>query len=923
MQYVTNLTHLIIERSISSGEIKDKTDSIATYKKDKTGYTVKFKSSPKEYRYKDQRMKVLTDPTKIDSENQIIKVFGKQVDNIERVLDFGYRIKFFFNDGSTNIYKREFVKFEQSKFFRPEVTNLLDYFKAIAVHQKSEEYQESFLKKELDSIKNLPNEAVLTGYLTKSLITGKSSDEILVFPFGINKSQKIAVERALTHKISVIQGPPGTGKTQTILNIIANIIHQNKNVAIVSGNNSATDNVYEKLVKNDYGFLAAPLGNKSRTEQFFEQSKVASMDTSKWSQKDSQLEDLQKKALKSLKDLTVQLDLINERALLKERYSKLRLEQKYFMNEKTQVEFDIKKYILRKTWSSKDSLKFLSLLEHIDMRGGKYTLFDRAKMLVKYRFYKSDISNIVNEDLANQIHQYYYKKAIEECLDRLKEIKSKLDHGNFDKIMETYREESEILMKNAIFKRYQKKSALKFDKKTYKTNFDDFINRYPVVLSTTNSIRRNKPNNFLFDYLIIDEASQVDLVTAIIAMSSCKHIVIVGDPMQLPHIVNTEMKKINDKLVNALNIDDEFDYSKYSIIDSIQLIYGDDIPITMLKEHYRCHPQIIRFCNEKYYDNNLVIMTSENKDDKVLSLYKATPGNHEREHPSGGYINIRQIEVMKDEVLPALKSESQNIGIVTPFRQQANEAVNIISSDEILIETVHKFQGREKEVIIISTVRSRPDNFIDDKKMVNVAVSRAIKSLIVVTNHEFIAKHGSNIGDLVKYIEYTGEGANIINSKRISIFDCLYTDYAEALTPFLNKMINISEFKSENLMGTLIKDVLKEDKFRSLKCLIHFPLKYLIKSDHSLLPEEIRYAKHPFTHVDFIVFNKLNKEPILVIEVDGYEYHKEGTDQYRRDRLKDGILDHINLPIIRFSTIGSNEKEKLILALDNAMNEEA
>lgn len=920
MPNVTNLTHLVLERSNNSREVKDKTDSIATYEKDKTGYTVKFKASPKPYRYSDHRMKILTNPIKIDSENQIIKVYGWQVDDIERILDFGYRIKFFFNDGTTEIYEKEAVRFEQSKFFRPEATNLMNYLKAIAIHLTDKEHPESFLKKELDSIKSLPNEAVLTSYLTKSSIEGKSSDEILVFPFGINKSQKIAVERALTHKISVIQGPPGTGKTQTILNIIANIIHQNKNVAIVSGNNSATDNVYEKLVKNEYGFLAAPLGNKSRTQEFFKQSEVESMDTSDWFQKDAQLENIQKKALKSLKDLTIQLDLINERALLKERYSKLRLEQKYFMNEKTPVELDIKKYILRKTWSSKDSLKFLSLLEHIDMRGGKYTLLDRAKMLVKYRFYKSDISSIVNEELANQIHQYYYKKAIEECIDRLKEIKSKLDHGNFDRIMETYREESEILMKNAIHKRYQKNSSLKFDKKTYKDHFEDFINKYPVVLSTTNSIRRNKPNHFLFDYLIIDEASQVDLVTATIAMSSCKHIVIVGDPMQLPHIVNTEMKKINDGLVNALNIEDEFDYSKYSIIDSIQLIYGDEIPITMLKEHYRCHPQIIRFCNEKYYDNNLVIMTSENKDDKVLSLYKTTPGNHEREHSSGGYINIRQIEVMKDEVLPALKSEAQNIGIVTPFRQQANEAVNIISSDEILIETVHKFQGREKEVIIISTVKSRPDTFTDDKKMVNVAVSRAIKNLIVVTNHEFIAKHGSNIGDLVKYIEYTGESANIINSKRISIFDCLYTDYAEALMPFLNKMINISKYKSENLMGTLIKDVLKEDKFRSLKCVIHFPLKYLIKSDHRLLPEEIRYAKHPFTHVDFIVFNKLNKEPLLVIEVDGYAYHKEGTDQYRRDRLKDGILNHINFPMIRFSTIGSNEKERLIEALENAMN---
>lgn len=69
----------------------------------------------------------------------------------------------------------------------------------------------------------------------------------LIYPFGCNASQKIAVSNAFENQISVIQGPPGTGKTQTILNIIANIVRQGKTVMVVSNNNSATANVLEKL----------------------------------------------------------------------------------------------------------------------------------------------------------------------------------------------------------------------------------------------------------------------------------------------------------------------------------------------------------------------------------------------------------------------------------------------------------------------------------------------------------------------------------------------------------------------------------------------------------------------------------------------------------------------------------------------------
>ena len=76
------------------------------------------------------------------------------------------------------------------------------------------------------------------------------------------------METALTHQVSIIQGPPGTGKTQTILNIIANLLLANKTVLVVSNNNSAVENVAEKLEGENLGFIVAKLGSVQNKEAF-------------------------------------------------------------------------------------------------------------------------------------------------------------------------------------------------------------------------------------------------------------------------------------------------------------------------------------------------------------------------------------------------------------------------------------------------------------------------------------------------------------------------------------------------------------------------------------------------------------------------------------------------------------------------------
>jgi len=114
----------------------------------------------------------------------------------------------------------------------------------------------------------------------------------------------------------------------------------------------------------------------------------------------------------------------------------------------------------------------------------------------------------------------------------------------------------------------------------------------------------------------------------------------------------------------------------------------------------------------------------------------------------------------------------------------------------------------------------------------------------------------------------------------------------------------------------LISDILSANNYTSLDVVCHFPLNMLIRNPDLLNDRECEYAMNPATHLDFLIYNRLSKRPVLIVEVDGYDFHKEGTVQAERDQLKDRILNLYNIPILRFSTNGSGEKEIIELKLE-------
>ena len=84
--------------------------------------------------------------------------------------------------------------------------------------------------------------------------------------------------------------------------------------------------------------------------------------------------------------------------------------------------------------------------------------------------------------------------------------------------------------------------------------------------------------------------------------------------MQLPNVVSHTMASETDKIFNKYHLVKSYSYSLHSFLSSIKNTIPQ-VPIKMLVEHYRCHPKIIDFCNKKFYENKLVIMTNDQKEE--------------------------------------------------------------------------------------------------------------------------------------------------------------------------------------------------------------------------------------------------------------------------------------------------------------------
>lgn len=879
----------------------DKTEDIESFDINKNKVDVVFKSNNIKYPYSLDKVKIIENSVEVNINSCIVFSNGKQLFKITKILDFKSHLKVFFEDGSYRLYDKKHIKIEKNSLNNNRVNSVLEYLKSLAerLNNTDDKEEVGFLDKQYKKMTFISEDSVLSKYLSSGIIDTFENKSNIIFPFGFNLSQEKAVKNALTNQISIIEGPPGTGKTQTILNILSNIIMQEKTVAIVSNNNAATKNVYDKLSSYDLSFISAFLGNRDNQEEFFNNQDI-SYPSFVSEKTELDFNKLYKEVIQDSKSLKDMLSTQNELALQKQLYEEFKVEKKHFLDYYEKKDKNIEYFKTFKKYDIDSILSLLAEFENIQLLNKKITLLFKIKNLIKYRLFSFSIYKYPINSIIECLQSLFYENKEIEITKQINTFENKLSNFDFENKMKLYTQKSMFLLKMFIANKYKFTNKRRsFNSDVLWKDFRSFIEEYPIVLSTTHSLRNSTGNSYLYDYLIIDESSQVDVLSGSLALSCAKNVVIVGDLKQLPHVITNETKDLIQIVYNQYKVDEAYHYDN-NLLLSITKIFKD-VPKTLLKEHYRCNPKIIGFCNKKFYNNELIVLTKfKNENESPLVLFNTAEGNHAR-----GKYNQRQIDVITNEILPNLNDSS--IGIISPFRKQVNKINEEYKNNkEIEVDTVHKYQGREKNIIILSTVVNDEDEFADDKNLLNVAISRAVDKLYVVVSDR---EKNQNMKDLVGYIKYYN--CDIVESKIYSIFDLLYKSYSSHLNKYQKKYKSVSEHKSENLMSLIIDEVLKEDNFLHLDVVLHRQLRVIIKDFSLLNEEEIKFVNNENTHIDFLIYSKINKQIVLAIEVDGYKYHENNPIQLKRDKLKDEILEKYNIPIIRFATNASQESKKL------------
>lgn len=293
-------------------------------------------------------------------------------------------------------------------------------------------------------------------------------------------------------------------------------------------------------------------------------------------------------------------------------------------------------------------------------------------------------------------------------------------------------------------------------------NFAAVLKMFPVWAITNLTARTNFPLDAgLFDLVIIDEASQCDIPSAIPLLFRAKEVAIIGDPNQLRHVATLPAdldEQIGQKYWVGL---DAFSYISHSLYDIGERGVGFHPGPILLNEHYRSDPRIITFSNEEFYGGQLIIKTDltrrgYQKDylNKHCGAYwLKTKGDFQRPENGSAYNTgeLEQIKIIVPQLLAALDRNgypNSTIGIVTPFRAQETrirEWVNRTypNNSRVKSGTAHQFQGDECDVILFSPVLAAGIsegtlNWLEETyNLLNVAITRARASLIIVGDFDF------------------------------------------------------------------------------------------------------------------------------------------------------------------------------------------
>lgn len=324
-----------------------------------------------------------------------------------------------------------------------------------------------------------------------------------------------------------------------------------------------------------------------------------------------------------------------------------------------------------------------------------------------------------------------------------------------------------------------------------------YLQQYPLFTSTVHSLRKiftGQEFDGQFDFVIADECSQMSLMVGVIAMSCAKHLVLIGDSEQLAPVITSELEECFE---NHPELPDLYkERAEKSFLQACAEKFPT-APNTFLNQHYRCHPSIIRFCNQYVYGGQLVMARPDDGRFCMRAVWyegdwceKQTVRLPPRRGEEQGRLlrkiyNRRQIDIFLREELPALLPQLQNerfsAAVISPFRYQIEElgarlrqalagvgldgevrdnlaeAGDGPDAEELPCLTIHKAQGKGFDAVYLLPVEDyyRENPWCQRRRIVNVAVSRAKREFCIITSSQWLPEELQQ--QLTGYILPNGE----------------------------------------------------------------------------------------------------------------------------------------------------------------------
>jgi len=756
----------------------------------------------------------------------------------------------------------------------------------------------------------------------------------------LNSEQRQAIQNSLDNSLTIITGPPGTGKSQVVTNLLINAAYLGKKVLFASKNNKAVDVVEIRV--NNLGNRPVLLRMGSGEYHTKLAEYLMGLLTSTSSEHDQEEFELDKQRYKKLEEKFIQLNdeenelirLRNETDELDQAIEKIRIDVSPDIFEKlkniNQQQFQnaintLKKAIKR---ADKNTQGFLVSLFWNFIKKERHEKLQSEIENFKPLALKSGIDLSIigqkkpgTEDLkhvSDNLDKYlYFIQTIHEYFLSLKTLqKAKpLEKISMEKIalMKNMAANAENLWKgwlklqparlssedrnllsnyNALLKMVIDAGSdlyTKLGKRIYReySNLSKQVSHLlPAWAITSLSARGRIPfEPGYFDIIVFDEASQCDIASALPLLYRAKQAVIIGDPKQLRHISGLQ-KGQDQQLLEKYDLIPKYAQWAYSYNSLFELASGlvSQNDIINLRDHHRSHSEIIEFSNQEFYEGNLRVATNYDslkflESEKNGIRWINVVGSVKRPS-SGGAVNEIEAKSVVREIEKLIYERNYNgsIGVVTPFRAQANLIRQLVSSNtdlqgklmnhDFLVDTVHKFQGDERDLMIFSPVvsKSMPEGALgfmrNNGNLFNVAITRARAMLLV------IGDQGATINCKVSYLENFAKYTQKLESDEKKKMSYTIQDIGEEY-PTVTHPERVSEWE-------------------------HILYKALYNAGIKAIPQ---YQVEKYT-LDFAVFDA---DKQLNIEVDGERYHKNWTGELcRRDQIRNQRLFELGWDVKRF-----------------------